>query len=106
MTRKLPWLQTDTNQDSSGSRSTTSSRPRRSRPIVDSSDIEQPPGRQNRRGKRPRAAGKLVIYSFLLNETLISIAREVSPPPLDEPPDERYVVSCGYRCLTTGLNLL
>ncbi|KFZ13057.1 hypothetical protein V501_03907 [Pseudogymnoascus sp. VKM F-4519 (FW-2642)] len=75
MTRKLPWLQTDTNQDSSSSRSTTSSRPRKSRPIVDSSDIEQPPGRQNRRGQGPRAA-----------------AREVSPTPLDEPPEESFMI--------------
>ncbi|OBT74821.1 hypothetical protein VF21_06448 [Pseudogymnoascus sp. 05NY08] len=74
MTRKLPWLQTDTNHDSSSSRSTTSSRPRRPRPILDSSDIEQPPGRQNRRAAGPGAA-----------------AREVSATP-NEPPEESFMV--------------
>ncbi|OBT68646.1 hypothetical protein VE03_01686 [Pseudogymnoascus sp. 23342-1-I1] len=74
MTRKLPWLQTDTNHDSSSSRSTTSSRPRRPRPILDSSDIEQPPGRGNRRGTGPRAA-----------------AREVSAT-LDESPEESFMI--------------
>ncbi|OBT88345.1 hypothetical protein VE02_03418 [Pseudogymnoascus sp. 03VT05] len=75
MTRKLPWLQTDTNQDSSSSRSITSSRPRRSRPILDSSDIEQPPGRQNRRAAGPRAA-----------------THEASPTPLNEPPEESFMI--------------
>ncbi|KFY98210.1 hypothetical protein V498_01598 [Pseudogymnoascus sp. VKM F-4517 (FW-2822)] len=75
MTRKLPWLQSDTNQDSSSPRSTTSSRPRKPRPILDSSDIEQPPGRGNRRGTAPRAA-----------------TREVSPTPPDEPPEESFMI--------------
>lgn len=36
---------------------------------------------------------------------LISIAREVSATP-NEPPEERYVLSCGYIYLTIGLKLI
>ncbi|KFY15044.1 hypothetical protein V492_02258 [Pseudogymnoascus sp. VKM F-4246] len=60
----------------SSSRSATSSRPRRPRPILESSDVEQPPGRQNRRGGRDSR----------------SAAREVSATPADGPPEESFMI--------------
>ncbi|KFX93468.1 hypothetical protein O988_06817 [Pseudogymnoascus sp. VKM F-3808] len=75
MTRKLPWLQADSVQDSSSPRSSTSSRPRRQVPILDSSDVEEAPVREKRKRGGPPAA-----------------AREVSDIPPNEPPEESFMI--------------
>jgi hypothetical protein len=61
---------------------------------LDSSDVEEGPGRDKRKRGGPSAAGKHHYGSLPGSHILISIAREVSDIPPNEPPEERYVISC------------